>query len=74
MPVTTRIAVCTRRLSLLCRWLSLSQEYSRAVIATKNSKPEAGNRAFLLGIIADVKSQMDAAREEFELHRMTHGC
>jgi hypothetical protein len=70
---TTVTAVCTRRLSLLHRWLSLSEEYSRVVLATMNSKSE-GDRASLSVVVEDAKTQMDTARQEFEIHRMTHGC
>jgi hypothetical protein len=69
----TTTAVCTRRLSLLDGWLRLSEEYSRLVLATINSNSE-GDRAFLLAVIEDAKRQMDTARQEFEIHRMTHGC
>ena len=70
---TTATAVCTRRLSLLDRWLSLTEEYSRAVAATVRSKPEM-DRAFFLAVIEDVKTQMNTAKQELEVHRMTHGC
>ena len=73
MPVTTRTATCIRRLSLLHRWLNLSEDYARAVLASKNSKSEV-HRELVLMALEDAKTQMDAAREEFEFHRMTHGC
>ena len=73
VETTAVTAVCTRRLSLLDRWLSLSEEYSRAVAATIRSKSEM-DRAFFLAVIEDVKTQMNTAMQELEVHRMTHGC
>lgn len=65
--------VCTQRLSLLERWLSISGEYARLVRAAINPKTEEA-RVSLLGAIEDAKIQMQAARRLFELHRITHGC
>ena len=65
--------LCTHRLSLLYRWLKLSEEYSRVFLATVNAKSKR-EREFLRIVIDDVKAQMDTLREQLDLHRGTHGC
>jgi hypothetical protein len=58
---------------LLDRWLSISEDYTRMFLAAINSKSET-ERAVLRAGIEDAKTQMHAARRQFETHRMTHGC
>jgi hypothetical protein len=65
--------VCTKRLSLLELWLSVSGEYARLVHAAINPMSEV-ERISLRTAIEDAKAQMQAARRLFELHRITHGC
>jgi hypothetical protein len=69
----TATRVCTRRLLLLDRWLSISGNYTRVVAAAINSKSEA-ERVFLCARVEDANTQMHAARRQFEIHRITHGC
>jgi len=73
MVRVTATRVCSQRLSLLDRWLSISVEYARLVHAAINPKSEA-ERISLRRAIEDAKTQMQAARRLFELHRITHGC
>lgn len=69
----TAAKVCTQRLSLLDRWLSISVEYARLVHAAINPKSEV-ERVSLRTAIEDAKTQMQAARRLFELHRITMGA
>jgi len=69
----TAANVCTQRLSLLDRWLSISVEYARLVHAAINPKSEA-ERISLRSAMEDAKTNLQAARRLFELHRITHGC
>lgn len=66
-------SICTQRLSLLCRWLALSEGYSRVVIANVSAK-SSREREFLLAVIDEMLTQIDDVRRELELHRVTHGC
>ena len=69
----TAANVCTQRLSLLDRWLSISVDYARLVHAAINPKSEA-ERISLRTAMEDAKTNLQAARRLFELHRITHGC
>ena len=67
----TAAKVCTQRLALLDRWLSISVEYACIVHAAIDPKSEA-ERISLRTAIEDAKTQVQAARRLFELHRFTY--
>ena len=71
-PVSRRIA-CIQRLSLLSRWLALSEEYSRVVLARVTAKSRR-DREFLNAVIDDILTQIEDVRRQLELHRVAHGC
>ena len=73
MLVTTSNAVCTRRLSLLERWLHISEEYVHVMLEAMKSTSEA-EREFLRTVVVDTRSEMKTARRRLDRHRALHGC
>jgi hypothetical protein len=53
----TATKVCTLRLSLLERWLSISRDYFRVVLAAIKSKSKI-DRVFLRAVVEDAKTQV----------------
>ena len=64
---------CPRRLSLLQRWLQMSEEYVAVVLEAMKSRSEA-EREFLRTVIVDTRSEMRTAHRLLDLHRARHGC